>query len=300
MALPASPAPAAPPVAPLPNVPQTAAATPLPAATLVQALAAVAAAPPRGVAAPAARVFAAAITAAGRQDASLDREVADTRPRAAASEPAAMPAPVTLTDRLLVVAEPQAPRSGVTTGRVADAAPPAIAATPDGALSAMLAAAAPPLADADMPAAAAPVLDTRDPRWPAAMVDHIERLRDEADAGSTRIRVVPDALGRIDLALHRHGDGAVEVTMNADRPATQALLSQAQPELTRLAEARGIRLADAAPQGGFPGNGTGSGNASPGGGNAWQTPGGPRRPIAPATAVADVLDQPDAATGRIA
>lgn len=90
---------------------------------------------------------------------------------------------------------------------------------------------------------ARPTLDMRQERWPNAMIDHIETLRDAADASSTRIRLVPDALGTIDIALRKDGD-TLHVHFAADQASTRALLQDAQPQLVQAAEQRGIRLSE--------------------------------------------------------
>jgi flagellar hook-length control protein FliK len=225
--------------------------------------------PPQvGTTAPAARVFASAITAAGLQE------------RTGAA-PAAVP------------------------GRRGVASASGDAAT-DGASLAGVMMSAGTQAVAAPTAGEGATLDLADRHWPAAMVAHIERLRDAADqwadAGSTRIRVVPDALGGIDVSLSRHGDGAVQVTLSADQPATRALLADAQPELNRLAEARGVRLTDS----GIGGGGMTGGGATGGFAGGQASDGQPRRPAAPALAAAPASalspdngdDEP--ATGRIA
>ena len=84
-------------------------------------------------------------------------------------------------------------------------------------------------------------LDMRQPHWPSAMIQHIEKLRDMADANDMRIRVVPDALGAIDVSLRRDGD-TVQVQLVAEQPQTRAMLAEAQPRLTEMAEARGLKL----------------------------------------------------------
>lgn len=94
-------------------------------------------------------------------------------------------------------------------------------------------------------------LDLRQGDWPARMIDRIEVLRDAADAQDTRIRVVPDALGAIDVALRRDGD-TVHVHFSAEQAETRALLGDAQSRLAELAEARGLKLAQ-----GSVGDGTG-------------------------------------------
>jgi flagellar hook-length control protein FliK len=78
--------------------------------------------------------------------------------------------------------------------------------------------------------------------WPQKMIDRIEALRDDANANDTSIRLKPDALGRIDVSLRTHADGAVTVRFTAEQPTTRALLADAAPQLNAAAEARGIRL----------------------------------------------------------
>ena len=96
-------------------------------------------------------------------------------------------------------------------------------------------------------------LDMAQQRWPEAMIQHIEMLRDMADANDMRIRVIPDALGAIDVSLKRDGD-AVQVQLVAEQPQTRAMLAEAQPKLQEMAEARGLKLHQATP-------GTGAGIA---------------------------------------
>ncbi|MCK8457607.1 flagellar hook-length control protein FliK [Sphingomonas faeni] len=85
-------------------------------------------------------------------------------------------------------------------------------------------------------------LDMRQDRWPHAMIERIEILRDAADAGDTRIRLIPDALGAIDVSMRKDGD-TVRVHFQAEQSATRTLLQDAQPRLVELAEARGLKLA---------------------------------------------------------
>ncbi len=88
-------------------------------------------------------------------------------------------------------------------------------------------------------------LDMRQERWPHAMIERIEILRDAADATDTRIRLVPDALGAISVSMRKDGD-TVHVHFNAEQAATRTLLADAQPRLTELAEARGLKLGQGA------------------------------------------------------
>jgi flagellar hook-length control protein FliK len=78
--------------------------------------------------------------------------------------------------------------------------------------------------------------------WPQKMIDHIEALRDNANANDTSIRLKPEALGRVDIALRTHDSGAISVRFTAEQPTTRTLLVDAAPQLAAAAEARGIRL----------------------------------------------------------
>lgn len=119
-------------------------------------------------------------------------------------------------------------------------------------------------------------LDMGHAGWPHRMIERIEQMRDAADAGDTRIRLVPDALGAIDVAMRREGD-TVHVHFNAEQNATARLLIEAQPRLAELAEARGIRLG---------GTAVDTGGANPRDQRAPQ----PATPSAPASARADTFD----------
>ena len=98
-------------------------------------------------------------------------------------------------------------------------------------------------------------LDMRQDRWPHAMIERIEILRDAADAGDTRIRLIPDALGAIDVSMRKDGD-TVRVHFQAEQSATRTLLQDAQPRLVELAEARGLKLAQGSLGQGSLGQGT--------------------------------------------
>jgi hypothetical protein len=84
-------------------------------------------------------------------------------------------------------------------------------------------------------------LDTRQDNFPDQMIDRIERLRDDANANDTRIRLIPDALGQIDVTMRRDGD-AVHVHFAAEQSATRALLENARPQLADIAASRGLNL----------------------------------------------------------
>jgi len=119
-------------------------------------------------------------------------------------------------------------------------------------------------------------LDMRQDRWPHAMIERIEMIRDAADAGDTRIRLIPDALGAIDVSVKSVGD-TVHVHFNAEQAATRTLLADAQPRLAELAEARGLKLGQGAP---------GDSNASNGQQRAPTSPHIPNRPTTATTTVA--------------
>ncbi|RXD05000.1 flagellar hook-length control protein FliK [Sphingomonas sp. UV9] len=120
-------------------------------------------------------------------------------------------------------------------------------------------------------------LDMRQERWPHAMIERIEILRDAADATDTRIRLIPDALGAIDVSVRKDGD-TVHVHFNAEQSATRTLLADAQPRLAELAEARGLKLGQGALQAGADQAGS---NASSGQQRAQST----ARAPAPSTSV---------------
>jgi len=125
-------------------------------------------------------------------------------------------------------------------------------------------------------------LDTRRDDWPQAMIDRIEALRDAADAQDTSIRLVPDALGKVDVSIRHDGD-AVHVHFAAEAPATQQLIADAQPRLADAAQARGLRLGQTSVDGGNAGTGASANQQhqqQQGGGAAPQS----RSPIRPARA----------------
>lgn len=105
-------------------------------------------------------------------------------------------------------------------------------------------------------------LDMRRDDWPQAMIDRIEALRDAANANDTRIRLVPDALGKVDVSIRRDGD-AVHVQFNAEVPATRTLIAEAQPKLAEIAQARGIKLHQTSVDAGDAGSGQHRRGAAP-------------------------------------
>jgi len=138
-------------------------------------------------------------------------------------------------------------------------------------------------------------LDMRQDRWPHAMIERIEILRDAADAGDTRIRLIPDALGAIDVSMRKDGD-TVRVHFHAEQSATRALLQDAQPRLVELAEARGLKLAQGSLTQGSLGQGApGDGAANNGQHRPPATPQAPTR-----TAVSSAMTAAPTEDTRIA
>ena len=128
--------------------------------------------------------------------------------------------------------------------------------------------------------AAAPVLDTALPGWPATMIDRIERLRDEANAGDTRIRLHPDALGTVEIAVRQVGE-ALHVRFTAAEPETRQLLQDAQPQLARAAEDRGVTIARTEVSSGSGSGGQGSPSSQTAGQNSNGQPRPDPRPSHP-------------------
>jgi flagellar hook-length control protein FliK len=115
------------------------------------------------------------------------------------------------------------------------------------------------LAEPPRPTGANPVaevqhdaIDMRHQEWAGQMVERIEALREAAPAGETRIRLAPDLLGTVDVAIRQEGD-RVNVHFTAETAAARQLLSDAQPRLAELAEARGVRLGQTSVDGGATG-----------------------------------------------
>lgn len=92
------------------------------------------------------------------------------------------------------------------------------------------------------PAPAAPIpLDTGRAEWIEAMIDHIDELSSHSPVRTTQIRLLPDALGQIDVAIRKEG-GEVHVNFTVDTAAARTLIADATPRLAELADARGLKL----------------------------------------------------------
>lgn len=94
-------------------------------------------------------------------------------------------------------------------------------------------------------AAQRPVIDTGRAEWMQAMIDKISEMP-QAEGGrrDAQIRLVPDALGPVEVKIEQRQE-RLHVTLQAETPQARQLLSDAAPKLHELAEARGIRFAQA-------------------------------------------------------
>ncbi len=137
--------------------------------------------------------------------------------------------------------------------------------------------------------------------WPTRMAEQIEALRDAADATSTSIRVIPDALGPVDLQVRRDGD-QLHVHFSAASPETRTLIADARPQLAAAAADRGLKLGQTSVGGNAANWGAGSGTNQNAGGQGTTGQGSgnqPARRSTPAsTSAATVLPaaSDDAAT----
>lgn len=93
-------------------------------------------------------------------------------------------------------------------------------------------------------APAAPAIDTARTDWMASMIEQVTELR-EAGSRSMLIRLLPDALGAVDVRIDRRDDGATQVSLAADNPQARTMLAEAAPRLVEMAEARGLRFEQA-------------------------------------------------------
>ncbi|MET4897755.1 flagellar hook-length control protein FliK [Sphingomonadaceae bacterium jetA1] len=140
-------------------------------------------------------------------------------------------------------------------------------------------------------------LDMTQQQWPQDMIDRIHRMREDAATADSRIQLSPDALGGIAVHIRREGE-ATHIHFTAEQAQTATMLAEARPELTRLAEDKGLKLGQTAVD---------LGQAGTDGGQPRQAP--PRqpessRPTRPAFAGADSSSDadmgPTAASTRIA
>lgn len=100
-------------------------------------------------------------------------------------------------------------------------------------------------------------LDTSQQQWVGHMIDRIEALREAMpDKNGTRITLMPDALGKVDVSIRTEGD-RVHVHFATETQAARQLLTDAQPRLGELADARGVKLGQTSVDAGTTGAGSG-------------------------------------------
>ncbi|WP_162254688.1 flagellar hook-length control protein FliK [Sphingomonas sp. Root241] len=130
-------------------------------------------------------------------------------------------------------------------------------------------------------------LDMRRQEWMGQMVDRLEAMRDASPSRETRLSLSPEALGKVDVSIRQDGD-RIHVHFATETPAARQLLTEAQPRLSELAEARGVKLGQTSVDGG----GAGQGSAR----HAQQVP----MPQSPAPRAAEAAEATDPTNKRIA
>jgi flagellar hook-length control protein FliK len=101
------------------------------------------------------------------------------------------------------------------------------------------------------PAQPAAQVDTARAEWMQAMIDRIGDVVQEGGKREALIRLLPDALGAVEVKIVERDD-RLQVTLNADTAQARQLLSEHAPRLAELAEARGLRFAQTDIGGGAP------------------------------------------------
>jgi flagellar hook-length control protein FliK len=130
-------------------------------------------------------------------------------------------------------------------------------------------------------------LDIRRQEWMGQMVDQLEAMRDASPTRETRLSLSPEALGKVDVSIRQDGD-RIHVHFATETQAARQLLTEAQPRLSELAEARGVKLG----QTGVDGGGAGQGSAR----HAQQVP----TPQSPMPRAAEAAEATDSTNDRIA
>lgn len=85
-------------------------------------------------------------------------------------------------------------------------------------------------------------LDTRDQQWTAKMIDRIEALQGASPVRETKLSLMPEGLGKVDIAIRQDDAGSLHVEFSTDTQAARQLIADAQPKLAEIAQERGIRL----------------------------------------------------------
>jgi flagellar hook-length control protein FliK len=126
-------------------------------------------------------------------------------------------------------------------------------------------------------------LDMRRREWTGQMIDRIEALRDASPLRETRVSLMPEALGKVDVSIRQEGD-RIHVHFSTETQAARQLIADAQPRLVELAEARGVKLGNTSVDSGAAGQG------SPRGQQGWESQQPGPRPAAPADETPDTGD----------
>jgi len=87
------------------------------------------------------------------------------------------------------------------------------------------------------------VIDTGRTDWIENLVDRIDEVRSHGGSRITQLRLLPDALGTVDVRIEHNGD-RVNVHFTADTAQARTLLADATSRLSDLADARGLKLGD--------------------------------------------------------
>lgn len=85
-------------------------------------------------------------------------------------------------------------------------------------------------------------LDTRHQEWTAKMIDKIEALQGGGPVRETRLSLMPEGLGKVDIAIRQDDSGSLHVAFNTDTQSARQLIADAQPKLAEIAQERGIRI----------------------------------------------------------
>lgn len=102
-------------------------------------------------------------------------------------------------------------------------------------------------------------LDTRHQQWTAKMIDKIETLQG-GPVRETKLSLMPEGLGKVDIAIRQDDSGSLHVQFNTDTQAARQLIADAQPKLAEIAQERGIRLGSTSVESSATGTGAGTGS----------------------------------------
>jgi len=107
-------------------------------------------------------------------------------------------------------------------------------------------------------------LDMGHQEWTSKMIDKIETLQGAGPARETRLSLMPEALGKVDIAIRQDDSGTIHVQFNTDTQSARQLIADAQPKLAEIAQERGIRLGSTSVESNAAGTngGTGAGTGS--------------------------------------